>query len=89
MHKKRKRIIRSCLVKNKEAFVSLNNQTSIQEVNENGIRVVELSKTSNFQGDELGIYGMEFVDLNDFTLRNKKHYLVTSSEQYERIVLED
>ena len=45
--------------------------TSIQEVNSNDITVVELSKTNNFQGDELGIYGMEFADLNDFTLRNK------------------
>ena len=45
--------------------------TSIQEVNSNDITVVELSKTNNFQGDELGIYGMEFAYLNDFTLRNK------------------
>ena len=45
--------------------------TSIQEVNSNDITVVELSKTNNFQGDELGIYGMEFTGLNDFTLRNK------------------
>jgi hypothetical protein len=45
--------------------------TSIQEVNSNDITVVELSKTSNFQGNELGIYGMEFAGLNDFTLRNK------------------
>ena len=44
--------------------------TSIKEIN-NSIKVVELSKTSNFQGNELGIYGMEFTGLNDFTLRNK------------------
>lgn len=44
--------------------------TTVQETN-NEVKVVELSKTSKFQGNELGIYGMEFAELNDFTLRNK------------------
>ena len=39
--------------------------------NNNGIKVVELSRTGNVEVNELGIYGMEFADLNDFTLRNK------------------
>lgn len=49
-----------------------NDESSVSpNESQNGIIVVELSKTNNSQVNELGIYGMEFSGLNDFTLRNK------------------
>ncbi len=56
-------ILTSCN-QNDESLVSPNE-------NQNGIIVVELSQTNNSQVNDLGIYGMEFSALNDFTLRNK------------------
>jgi hypothetical protein len=54
-------------------FVSCNEEVNNnQETNsENLVKVVELSLTSSYSGSDLGIYGREFGDLNDFTLRNK------------------
>jgi hypothetical protein len=49
-----------------------NDETAISQIdNQNGIKVVELSKTDTFQGNELGIYGLEFSGMQDITLRNK------------------
>ena len=39
--------------------------------NNNGIKVVELSRTRNVKVDDLGVYGLDYTGLNDFTLRNK------------------
>lgn len=39
--------------------------------NDNGIKVVELSRTRNVKVDDLGVYGLDYTGLNDFTLRNK------------------
>jgi hypothetical protein len=44
---------------------------NIENENEYGVKVVELSTTASYSGNDLGIYGREFDDLNDYTLRNK------------------
>ena len=44
---------------------------SFIEETTNRVNVIELSRNIPYQGTELGIYGMEFSGLNDFTLRNK------------------
>lgn len=53
------------------ASCNRNEEDPINTINNNGIKVVNLSRTSNVQVNELGVYGMEFSALNDFTLRNK------------------
>jgi hypothetical protein len=54
-------------------LTSCNGEFNNNAENENNsdIKVVELSTTSAYSGDELGIYSKEFGDLNDYTLRNK------------------
>ena len=44
---------------------------SFIEETTNSVQVIELSRNTPYQGTALGIYGMEFSGMNDFTLRNK------------------
>ena len=41
------------------------------EGNKNEVKVVELSRFSDYNSNELGVYSAEFSALNDYTLRNK------------------
>ena len=43
----------------------------VENISNNAVKVVELSTTLSYSGNDLGIYSREFDDLNDYTLRNK------------------
>ena len=60
-------VISALLASCNEGF---NNEVSDNNSN-NTVKVVELSTTLSYSGNDLGIYSKEFGDLNDCTLRNK------------------